>query len=150
MDTKQVVNAICDKLESITMSPRTRKSNEHSDSETDVYKHPNEAKTRWYKYPQHTAEHRFDCESIREADNALDLLVGGIIATVIIDEQKVGRALSAEAFEKKYADSDGVEIDVKSALSKKVADPVATYAAKAKKMTPAQREMLLKQIEAMV
>ena len=120
MEAKQLIEAICDALENVTQSVRTRKTKENNEKQSDVFKYPNDAKDRWYKYRQITATHRLDCESLRNAPNALELIVGGVVSTAVIDDQKIGRSLSVEAFGRKYSDPDGVVIDLKSALSKKV------------------------------
>ena len=116
----EVLNALCDALENVTQSVRTRKTKENAPKASDVFKYPNEAKDRWYKYEQITADHRLACDGLRKAPNALELIVGGVVSTAVIDDQKIGRALSVEAFAKKYNAVDGVIIDLKSALSKKV------------------------------
>lgn len=120
MDNKQLIEAICDELENVTQSARTRKTSEKSKTKSDVYKHANEAGDLFYKYEQITATHRLDCDSLREAPNALELIVGGVVSTAVIDDQKIGRVLSVSAFAEKYNAVDGVIIDLKSALSKKV------------------------------
>ena len=120
MEQKQLIDAICDALENVTQSVRTRKAKDNQPSKSDEYTFPNDTGDRWYKFEQITAEHRLDCDSLRDAPDALSLIVGGIVSTAVIDDQKDGRALVVEAFGKKYNNNDGVTIDLKSELSKKV------------------------------
>lgn len=122
MEQKQIVEAICDVLENITQSVRTRKSGEKSKTESDEYKYVNDAGNLFYKYEQVTAEHRFDCETLRKAPNALELIADGLVSDMIIDEQKVGRSLSIDAFNKKYKDPDGVTVNALDALQKAVSE----------------------------
>lgn len=145
MDTKQLIEVICDMLEGVTQSVRTRKTGEKSKTKTDVYKYANEAGDLFYKYEQITATHRLDCDSLREAPNALELIVGGVVSTAVIDDQKIGRALSVDAFAKKYNKADGVIIDLKSALSKKVKEvnPEAVRKQTARLSTDDQKALAL-------
>ena len=126
METKQLIDAICDALENVTQSVRTRKTGEKSTTKSEVFKYENEAGELFYKYEQVTAEHRFDCEGLRSAPNAIDLIVGGLVSDIIIDDQKNGRMLSTtfkapqtqSAFDDRYKNPDGVMVNVLSALSK--------------------------------
>ena len=120
MDFKAIVNAVCDKLEAITQSTRTRKTGEKAKVKSDIFKYANEAGDLFYKHEQVTAEHRFDCDSLRDAPDALDLIVGGLVSDMIIDDQKNGRALSVDALSKKYNNTDGVTVDALDALKKSV------------------------------
>ena len=143
MEILQLVNAICDALENVTQSVRTRKTKENAPKQSDVFKYPNDVKDRWYKLEQITATHRLDCDSLREAPNALELIVGGVVSTAVIDDQKIGRSLSVEAFAKKYNAVDGVEIDLKSALSKKVKEVDPEKISKLTKQLPRDKQIEL-------
>lgn len=114
------INAICDVLESVTQSVRTRKTGEKSKTKSDVFKYANDAGNLFYKHEQITAEHRFDCDGLREAPNAIDLIASGLVSDMVIDDQKNGRALSVDAFAKKYNDSNGVTVNALDALTTSV------------------------------
>ena len=134
MENLQVIEALCDALENLTMTNvRTRKSankskGEVGDKETSVLTYPNADESLWYKYEQVTTEHRFSCDSLRKAPNALELIIGGEARHLIIESQKSGRMLSADkpkdgsqsAFDKIYKNVDGITIDVLAALKKNV------------------------------
>lgn len=122
MDTKQIVEAICDTLEDITQSVRTRKTGEKTKTESNEYKYANDAGDLFYKYEQVTAEHRFDCETLRAAPNGLELIAAGLVSDMIIDDQKNGRALSTTAFDAKYKNPDGVTVNALDALQKAISE----------------------------
>ena len=143
MEVKQLIEAICDALENVTQSVRTRKTKENTEKQSEVFKYPNDAKDRWYKYEQITATHRLDCDSLRDAPNALELIVGGVVSTAVIDDQKIGRALSVDAFAKKYNATDGVIIDLKSALSKKVKEVQPETVRKLTNKSPREQQIAL-------
>ena len=120
MENLQVVNAICDALENITQSVRTRKTGEKSKTKSDVFKYANESGELFYKHEQITAEHRFDCDTLREAPNAIDLIASGLVSDMVIDSQKNGRALSVDAFTKQYNNAEGVTVNAFDALTTNV------------------------------
>jgi hypothetical protein len=98
---------------------RTRKSKASSSVKSAEFPHASVDGKKFYKYPQLTSEFHFDCDGLRKMNpaDALKLLIDGLVNQLVIADQREGRALSLDAFEKKY--NDDVIIDVKSALEKK-------------------------------
>jgi hypothetical protein len=140
MDTKQALETLVELLGNRTETRRTRKNGQWNETETAEHKYPNDDKSKWYKHQQFTTTHSFNCDDV-----TIDLLVQAIIDQIIIDDQRVGRSLSDEAFTKKY--SKPVEINVKSALSKKTGATASPdkVLKQAQKLTREQQIELIKQ-----
>lgn len=149
MELTQVVEAIVERLESLTQTRRTRKSNESSDKQSDVYRFPNADKSKWYRYKQFSTTVRFDCDKISdlEASAALTLLVGALADQVIIGKQKLDRMLSADKIQALLTDPEGVTVDVFDALEKKVGQPVSTDALlkQSRKLSPDKKKAFIAQ-----
>lgn len=119
METKELLESLLDSIENRVEKRRTRKSNTSSSVKSAEFQYPSVDGKKFYKYPQLVSEFRFDCEGLRKMNptDALELLINGLANQLIIADQREGRALSLDAFEKKY--NSDVIIDVADALSKK-------------------------------
>ncbi len=116
----EALNTILDLIENSTEVRRTRKNSNSSAEKSEKFKYPNHDKSLYYEHEQFSAEHHFDCASMREMEDkslALTLLITAITDQLVISDQSKGRALTADGFTKKYGDGE-VIIDVKDACSK--------------------------------
>ena len=128
MEQKQaelVLNGLVDLLENKQGLIRTRKGGASQTTQSDKFKYPNDDKSKWYEFEQHSATFRMDCDELKQQDaiSALDVVTNGLFKIVVIAEQAGLRALSVDAFDKAF-DTD-VEVNVFDRLSKSAGKPVS-------------------------
>lgn len=128
MEQKQaelVLNGLVDLLENKQGLIRTRKGGQSQATQSDKFKYPNDDKSKWYEFEQHSTTFRMDCDELKKQDaiSALDVITNGLFKIVVIAEQAGLRALSVDRFDKAF-DSD-VEVNVFERLSKSAGKSVS-------------------------